>query len=568
MGRLLIRPAAQKGRKNFFFFNNFKKNNSLFIIQIPMKNIFKHPRQSLAAKLIIAIGILMVMGSFIFWFATLQKQEKDIMSIALKYGNSFNDFIKKSTRYSMLTFRRSAIQQTLEDISIAEGVERVRIFDHYNGLIYYSSNKEDVNTYVNRNSLSCKGCHIDTHKTVAVLPEQKKSELYKSSEGFTRLKLIEPIFNEPACYTSECHIHSEDQKILGLVEANISLALLDKAKFKQGLALTTYVIIFILAISIFLGIILYKIVSKPISKLTRGIEKVASGNFDHSVPITSEDEMGVLASRFNAMIKDLKEAHDQRELWTQTLETEIARKTDEIQKTHSSMLHTEKLASLGRMAAGIAHEINNPLTGIVTFAHLMRNNAPPDSSEAEDLNVIIEQAERCAKIIKNLLTFARATPSEKGEANINDVLSRSIYMIKNQAKFHNIKFNIHMEEAQFITFGDASQFQQIFLNMLINAADAMNERGTVTIVTRGISVHDKPYVEIEFTDTGMGIKEEDMPKLFEPFYTTKPVDKGTGLGLSVSHGIVKHCGGEIDIKSTVGKGTSFFVRLPLIEQKS
>jgi two-component system NtrC family sensor kinase len=141
-------------------------------------------------------------------------------------------------------------------------------------------------------------------------------------------------------------------------------------------------------------------------------------------------------------------------------------------------------------------------------------------------------------------------------------------MIKNQAKFHNIKFNIDIAEKPFITYGDSSQFQQIFLNMLINAADAMDERGTVTIATRSTSVEGNPYVEIEFTDTGSGIEEKDMPKLFEPFFTTKPVDKGTGLGLSVSHGIVKHYGGQIDVKSTVGKGTTFFVRLPLIEQKT
>jgi two-component system NtrC family sensor kinase len=533
-----------------------------------MKNIFKHPRQSLAAKLIIAIGLIMILGSFIFWFATLNKQEEDIMSIAVKYGNSFIDFIKKSTRYSMLAFQRPAIQQTLEDISIAEGVERVRIFDHHMGKIFYSSNNANVGNLVDKGSISCRGCHEETEKTFKLSSEQKKSEIYKSAEGFTSLKLIEPILNEPACYTSECHIHPKEQKILGLVEADMSLELLDKAKLKQGLALTAYVLIFIVAISVSLGIILYKIVSKPVSQLTEGIKTVAAGNFHYSVPITSEDEMGVLANRFNTMIKDLKEAHDQRELWTQTLEAEIAKKAEEIQKTHSSMLQTEKLASLGRMAAGIAHEINNPLTGIVTFAHLMKDNFPPDSSESEDLNVIIEQAERCAKIIKNLLTFARATPSEKGEANINDVLSRTIYMVKNQAKFHNIKFTINMEESSFITYGDASQFQQIFLNMMINAADAMNERGTITIATRSTDMNGKPFVEIEFTDTGSGIKDEDMPKLFEPFYTTKPVDKGTGLGLSVSHGIVKHYGGEIDIESTIGKGTSFFVRLPLIEQKT
>ncbi len=532
-----------------------------------MKSIFRHPGQSLAAKLIIAIGLLMILGSFVFWYAILQKQKIDIMSIAVKNGSSFIDFVKKSTRYSMLTFHRASIQETLQNISITEGIENIKIFDH-NGKIFYSSNTDDIGNSVGRASISCNGCHLDTDKTFKLRPEPKKQEIHKNPDGFTALKLIEPIYNESACYTSQCHIHSKDQKILGLIEADMSLALLDEARFKQGLALTAYVIIFIIAISTFLGIILYKLVSKPVSKLTHGMERVAAGDFDHVVQIESEDEVGMLAKTFNSMIKDIKAARDQRESWTQILETEVAKKTEEIKKTHANLLQTAKLASLGRMAAGVAHEINNPLTGIVTFSHLMKNNATPDSPEAEDLDIIIEQAERCSKIISNLLTFARAKPSEKGETNINDVINRTVYMVENQEKFHNIKFNINLDKSPFIMLGDTSQFQQIFLNMMINAADAMDKKGTLTISTHKIIENDKPFVEIEFTDTGCGIAKENMARLFEPFFTTKPVDKGTGLGLSITHGIVKHFGGEINVKSTVGKGTSFFVKLPLTEQNT
>jgi len=508
----------------------------------------------------------MVIGSSIFWYAILQKQKKDLITIAIRYGGSVAGFVKKRTQHSMLTLQREAIQKTLEDLSVAEGVERVRIFDH-SGKIFYSTYKENIGTFVDKNSIACKGCHLETEKSFELLSEPKKWDIYKHPAGFTALRLIEPISNKPACYTSACHVHPKEQKILGLIEADFSLVLLDQAKTKQGLALTGYVFIFVLAVSGLLGIILYKLVSKPVGELAYGMEKVAAGDLDHSVPIKSVDEVGLLAKTFNSMIKDLKQARAQMQRWTQTLEAEVAKKTEEIQRTYTGLMQTEKLASLGRMAAGVAHELNSPLTGIVTFAHLMKKRLPSEGPDAEDLDVIIEQAERCAKIIKNLLAFARATPSEKGELNINDVLSRTIFMVKTQEKFHNIKFNINMEETLFITLGDASQFQQIFLNMLINAADAMSERGTITIATRKIIMDNKPFVEIEFTDTGCGIPEEIMGKLFEPFFTTKPVGKGTGLGLSVSHGIVKHYGGYIDVKSNVGKGTSFFVKLPLIEQR-
>ncbi len=532
-----------------------------------MKNVFRHPEKSIAAKLIIATGLLIVIVSFIFWYATLKKQEKDIMSIALKYGDSFVNFAKENTYHSMPNHQHKRTQRVLENLSTPEGVQRLRIYDH-KGKILFCSYKKSVGTIIDKSSVACKGCHFEPEKSSALLPIPKKWSVYKSEEGATSLKIVSQISNKPDCYTARCHVHPKEQEILGFFEADLSLALLDEALFKQGLALTAYVIVFVLAVSLFLGIINYKIVTNPVNELVLGMDKVAGGDLDHSVPIKSIDEIGVLAKTFNSMIKDLKTAREQRELWTQTLEEEIAKKTEEIKKTHASLVQTEKLASLGRMAAGVAHEINNPLTGVVTFAHLMKKRFPPDSLDSEDLDVIIEQAERCAKTIKNLLTFARATPSEKGEIDINNVLSRTINLVKNQEKFHNIKFNINLSYYSFITLGDASQFQQICLNMFLNAADAMNERGSITVASREIKEDNKPFVEIEFTDTGGGINEEDMHKLFEPFFTTKPVDKGTGLGLSVSHGIIKHLGGNIKVESTVGKGTSFFVRLPLIERQT
>lgn len=526
-----------------------------------MNNIFRHPDKSIAAKLIIAIGLLMVILSFIFWYAILQKQEKDILSIATKYGDSFVNFTKESTRRSMLTGQRDETQLVLNTLSTPEGVQNVQIYNH-SGNVKFSSNLSNIGKSVDRQSLACTGCHTDVEKGKLLAHEQKWL-VHKDKEGSTSLRIVDSILNGPDCSSAACHAHPEEQKILGFVETELSLAILDEALFKQGLALTAYVIMFVLTVSLFLGIILYKIVSNPVSELVSGMEIVAGGDLDYTVPIRSIDEIGALGRAFNSMIRDLKGARDQRERWTQTLEAEIAKKTEEIKNTHAHLVQTEKLASLGRMAAGVAHEINNPLTGIVTFAHLLKQRVPADSTEAEDLDVIIEQSERCAKIIKNLLTFARATPSEKGKVSVNDVLNRTIFMVKNQEKFHHIKFNAELEDKQLVVDGDASPFQQIFLNMFINAADAMGGRGEITVKTKKITEKEGPFAEVEFSDKGCGIKKEDMPKLFEPFFTTKPVGKGTGLGLSVSHGIVKHLGGHIKVKSTVGKGTSFFVRLPL-----
>ncbi|MBI4825397.1 MAG: HAMP domain-containing protein [Nitrospirae bacterium] len=530
-----------------------------------MRNIFLHPKRSIAAKLIIATGLLIVILSFIFWFAIFLKQQKDVMSIAVEYGNSFTDFIKRSTRYSMLTLHKDAIQETLEDINTAQGVERVRIFGH-SGNISYSSNKNDVGASVSRDSITCTGCHLDTAKPSMLLPKPKKWDFYKSTEGVTTLKLVDTINNELSCYTAACHVHPQEQKILGFIEADISLALLDEALFKQGLALTAYILIFVLAISLFLGIINYKIVTHPVNELSKGMEHVATGDLDYSAQINSIDEIGMLASTFNAMLKDLKAAKDQRISWTKTLEAEIAKKTEAIQRAQAGLMQTEKLASLGRMSAGVAHEIAVPLTEVITQARLMKGRFPDDTSEAKELDVMIGQAEKCSEIIKNLQTFARATAPGKEAIDVNRIVQQTLLMVRNGEKFQHIKFNTSFAEGELITQGVTSQLQQICLNMLMNASDAMSEKGEIIVATRKVTESGNPYAEIEFTDTGTGIKDEDMPKLFEPFFTTKSDEHGTGLGLSVSHGIVKHLGGHINVSSTPGKGTSFFVRLPYFEK--
>ncbi len=263
------------------------------------------------------------------------------------------------------------------------------------------------------------------------------------------------------------------------------------------------------------------------------------------------------------MIKDLKAARDQKNTWGQTLESEVSKKTEEMQKTHSGFLQTEKLASLGRMASGIANELNSPLKEVLDSAHSIKKRLPPGSPEAEDVDVIIEQTARAEKIISNFHDFTNAKPSEKGDVDICGLLNRTVFIIKNQKKFRNIKIHLLTEDISLITCGDPSQFQQVFLNMLVNAADAMNETGEITVETRKITEDEKSYIEINFTDTGPGIKAEDMPRLFEPFFTTKPTGENTGLGLSVSHGIVQHLGGYIKVLSEVGKGATFSVRLPL-----
>lgn len=325
-----------------------------------------------------------------------------------------------------------------------------------------------------------------------------------------------------------------------------------------------YGILFIVSLSVPLCLILYFLVTKPISQLVQGMDRLSKGDLSYRININTKDEIGLLAKSFNSMAEELQQYKEKMENWAKTLEEEIKKKKEEIIKSQEQLLNAEKLASLGRMAAGVAHELNSPLTGIITFAHLMKNRVTPeDKQDIEDLNVIIEQAERCSKIVRGLLGFARRAESEMVKTDINSLIENTVSMVKNQTKFHNIHFDMMLHKNLPTITVDSNQIQQVFLNLLLNAVDAMEEKGTIKIVTKTVEDSGKKYIEIEFTDTGPGIPDEMKDKIFEPFFTTKPTGKGTGLGLSVSYGIIKKHGGQIFVKSEYGHGASFFIRLPL-----
>jgi two-component system NtrC family sensor kinase len=349
--------------------------------------------------------------------------------------------------------------------------------------------------------------------------------------------------------------------IVGLIFAYIFIKQNPDVKLKVVLFYGGF---FVVAISFLLCLILYYLVTKPISLMVDGMNKLSRGDMDYRINLNTKDEIGMLANSFNSMVDELKQYRDKMENWTKNLEGEVQKKTAEIVRAQEQLINAEKLASLGRMAAGVAHEINSPLTGIVTFANLMLKRLPPENTQdAEDLRVIIDQAERCSKIVRGLLGFSRKTASEKAHVDINTLIENTLSMVRNQAKFHNIAFDIRLDKSIPMINADPNQIQQVFLNLLINAADAMEEKGKITISSRMVEYDDERFVELEFTDTGPGIPEDIRSKVFEPFFTTKPAGKGTGLGLAVSYGIIKKHEGQILVKSEPGQGASFFIRLPV-----
>jgi len=303
-------------------------------------------------------------------------------------------------------------------------------------------------------------------------------------------------------------------------------------------------------------------ITRPLGVMVEATDKIAKGDLDHRVDIDRRDEIGQLAGSFNRMTEDLKRANEGLTQWGRVLEKRVEERARELQTMQAVMIQSEKLASLGKMAAGVAHEINNPLTSILIQAHLLLETCEPGNPSLENLTLIADETSRCAEIVKGLLEFARMTPAQPTKADVNDIIERSIQLLEKQASVRNIKILKALDLSLPSIDLDKNKMQQVFSNLIINACDAMAGGGTLTITSRlGL---DRRQIEILFADTGMGIPEENIHKLFDPFFTTKSA--GTGLGLAVSYGIIQQRGGKIGVRSEVGQGSVFIVILPLDQQ--
>jgi len=301
--------------------------------------------------------------------------------------------------------------------------------------------------------------------------------------------------------------------------------------------------------------------TKPLRRMVAATQRIAQGDLDHKVTPQTQDEIGQLALSFNRMTDKLKEANEGLLQWTRTLEKRVEERTEELGKMQDFMVQSEKLASMGKMAAGVAHEINNPLTSILLNTHLMLEKVEQSSPFFESLTLIADETTRCSHIVKGLLEFARQNPPQKVRTDINALVDKTVQLLENQAAFQNIVIIRQLAEDLPPLSLDRTKIQQVIWNLMINAAEAMAKGGTLMIVSR--LADGGRSVEVRFVDTGPGIAKEILNKLFDPFFSTK--SSGLGLGLAVCYGIIQGHHGAIFVESEPGHGATFTVRLPVEE---
>ncbi len=300
-------------------------------------------------------------------------------------------------------------------------------------------------------------------------------------------------------------------------------------------------------------------ISRPIHAMAEAAQQITQGDYAQKVEVTTDDEVGYLAASFNTMASELARAQQELREWGEKLERKVEQRTAELKTMQNHLLQAEKMAAIGKLAAGVAHEINNPLTGVLTNSSLMLQDLPPDDLRREDLQTIVNETLRCRKIVKGLLDFARQTTPQKQELNLNRVVEDALALVKNQASFRNITITADLDPRLPFIMADGDQMRQVALNIVLNAADAMPQGGELRISSKFESA--AKAVVIRISDTGTGIPDEIRDRLFEPFFTTKKT--GTGLGLAIAYGIVERHKGTLDLESAVGRGTTFIISLPV-----
>lgn len=524
--------------------------------------------KSLKFKVGLTLAIALSPAIVLFPFLIVKHQQEHLQGEIAEHVTQISEIIVRSTHYAMLVNKRDIADKIIQDIGRQRGIEQVRVVNK-DGTIIHSNRAKEIGFSIDQQAEPCLHCH-QGGKPPSQLASDKRWRIYKNADGQRVLGAMEAIRNEPSCSTASCHEHPASQSVLGIVDIAYSLDEVDRTLENHALSLAAISLGVILLVAISVGFLLQRLIYLPLKDLEAGALKISAGELDHEIPVRGDDEFGRVAASFNNMTAALKKSMADLQELVQTLESKVEERTQELLVAEAEIAQGEKLASVGLLASGVAHELNNPLTGVLTFTSLLRKKMPDGSADAEDLDLVIRETKRCAGIIRRLLDFAREKVPVKGYFSINSLIEETVRFIDRPATLQNIDIVMNLDPALPQVWGDADLIKQVILNILVNAEQAIEGSGRITVASRQmVEPHPKPgvdplpMVEISITDTGCGIPEANLQRIFDPFFTSKEVGKGTGLGLSVSYGIVKAHGGKIKVESTLGVGSTFRVSLPI-----
>jgi two-component system NtrC family sensor kinase len=526
-------------------------------------------RLGLAQKLILALTAIVIVVGVVAGTVSVRAQERQLLDVMIVGADQLSRGITSATWHAMLDDNRQSAYEVMRTIALKQGIEGIRMFNR-DGRIMFSTHADETELQVTKAAATCAVCHSTLEpKTHVEAPSRVR--IRANPSGGRMLTMVTPIYNETSCSQAACHAHPGSMKVLGVLDLTLRL---DSVDAKVADARMRVLVIYstqIVLISLFIIVFTRRVLHRPIHDLIAATETVSEMNLEQPILVAhSGDELGQLARSFDAMRERLRQAVEEINEFTQKLEFKVRERTQQLETAHRKLMQTDRLASLGQLSASVAHEINNPISGVLNLSMLMqrilRDDGIPPQRVPEFrryLGQVAKESTRVGRIVSDLLAFSRRSKPQRAETDLNGIIRSTVTLIAHRLRLTEVRLELDLDPSLPPLWGDASQMQQVVLNLLMNAAEATQGRTGAAVTVRTRASGSDAMVVLEVVDNGEGITAENLNRIFDPFFTTKPEGKGVGLGLAVVYGIVQEHGGEISVSSTAGQGAAFTVAIPV-----
>ena len=523
--------------------------------------------RGLAARLILGTTVLVAVGHLLSTGLTLGILRGHWMEERAVSADQLSRSLTTATRHLMRAERKDDAYALMRTIGDAQGVVGIRIYNRTGRVTFRTDSGTDLQVPIA--SPVCQSCHRQSPPIEAATP-MERARFVRNGHADSRfeLSLVTPIANEPGCSTADCHAHDPGTRVLGVLDLTLDLGPVDGEFSHLRTTAFFLTLLGVVVVAAFLSLVVHRLVARPMRRLLAGTKSVGRMDLERPIQVGSTRELAELASSFNQMQSDLRAAQAENERTLEGLERRVEERSRELQSAREQLVLSDRLASLGRLAASVAHEVNNPISAVLNLSTFLQRilteqGVPPERLPAfrRHLQQISDETARAGRIVTDLLAFARRAAPQRTRTDLAALVRKTLDIVRHRVTLARVDLLTDLAPDLPPVPCDPSQIEQILLNLVINAVEALKDGGRVVVRARSEAAQDRVALEVE--DDGPGIPGSVIGHVFDPFFTTKTEGKGVGLGLSVAYGLAEAHGGSLAVASEPGKRTVFTLRLPL-----